>query len=47
MNELVIIGQDIDINSMTKKLDDCLITLKEEQDYNQNKVFEDPFVDFE
>jgi G3E family GTPase len=47
MNEIVFIGQDIDISAMNSQLDACLITEKEEEDYTQNKIFEDPFVVFE
>ena len=35
--ELVFIGQKIDVNSVTKKLDECLIDDNELNDYNEGQ----------
>ena len=42
-NELVIIGQELDIIAITAALDDCLCTEPEVKSFQQKAVFNDPF----
>lgn len=43
MNELVLIGQDLDKEAVLRELEECLLSDAEIKDYQQGKAFENPF----
>lgn len=46
INELVIIGQDLDKELLIRELQDCLCTVEEIKQMEAKKKFEDPFPEF-
>ncbi|WP_131537769.1 GTP-binding protein [Pedobacter nototheniae] len=46
LNELVFIGQDLDIDELKSNLNNCLLTDLELIDYKLNKIFDNPFERF-